>query len=267
MLPMMSTVGHAETPNGQETVSGNTVSQNAAPVALTSVQGGVSENNAEEVKYIRNYPLIDYKPDELGDMPVCNAFLPDEYSSVDEGKTTSVKDQNPYGTCWAFASINAAEAYAVSKLSYSNSLDLSERHLAYFYFNREGLNDPLGNTLGDYVKGNYAADEPAHAYLNYGSNNYFTMWSLANWTGAAEESIAPYEDVLTPLNSELGYRDLLHLQKAYNLPDYDYNDPTKMEAIKQLIMENGALSIAYVDHEYCMQQPAGDTYNYLKLRT
>ena len=81
------------------------------------------------------------------------AAFPSSYDARKEGLVTPVKNQNPFGTCWAFgmAAIMETSLLAQNKGTY----DLSEEHLSYFFSNRQ--NDPLGNTPDDknYVLGNY----------------------------------------------------------------------------------------------------------------
>ena len=57
------------------------------------------------------------------------------YSLLDEGEVTSVKNQNPYGTCWSFATMASAESGMLKK--YGLRTDLSELQLAYFNFTNE----------------------------------------------------------------------------------------------------------------------------------
>ncbi len=54
-----------------------------------------------------------------------------KFSLVDEGYVTSVKNQNPWETCWAFGSIAAAETSILSELQKkaSEGFDLSEKAL------------------------------------------------------------------------------------------------------------------------------------------
>ena len=82
--------------------------------------------------------------DDMKD-PERSAF-PSSYSLVDAGLVTPVKDQEPFGTCWAFGSISALETAVLHELgmTYEEALasdkaitpllDLSEKHLAWFTY-------------------------------------------------------------------------------------------------------------------------------------
>lgn len=63
------------------------------------------------------------------------AAFPSYYDSRQKGLVTSVKDQHPFGTCWAFgmAAIMESSLLAQNKGTY----DLSEEHLSYFFSNRQ----------------------------------------------------------------------------------------------------------------------------------
>ena len=61
-----------------------------------------------------------------------------------------VRNQDPFGTCWTFSVIAANEGYLIKNKSKPRSINLSERALCYFMYCLKGINDPLGNTLGDY---------------------------------------------------------------------------------------------------------------------
>lgn len=63
--------------------------------------------------------------------------LPAHFDLRDRGVVTPVKTQNPWGTCWAFSAIAAAETSILSSegTTYDETgLDLSELHLSWFPF-------------------------------------------------------------------------------------------------------------------------------------
>ena len=65
-----------------------------------------------------------------------------------KAKYPALRNQNPYGTCWAFSSMGLAEFDLINDKSNDSSVDLSELQLAYFTYN--SVVDPLGGTKGDY---------------------------------------------------------------------------------------------------------------------
>ena len=77
---------------------------------------------------------------------VLNEERPAAYDLRDKGYVTPVKFQNPFGSCWGFAAIAAAESSILSsglaaEDGYDqNTLDLSEKHLINFHVRR--LDDP-----------------------------------------------------------------------------------------------------------------------------
>jgi hypothetical protein len=139
-----------------------------------------------------------------------------------------------------------AEANLVRKGLATNTLDLSELQLAYFFYNT--VADPLGNTVGDKTQAIKTNDEinkgiNNDSYLQRGGNSMFTTFALASWTGAALESKAPYGDatilVSYTLNNNLAFDNAYHMQNAYWINMNDRND------IKNNIMNYGAVASSY----------------------
>lgn len=162
--------------------------------------------------------------------------LPDSYVS---SALTSVKDQNPYGTCWAFSYIAASESSIISEGLADSSLDLSEWQLAYFA--SRAVVDPLGGTMGD----SYSL---AKDYLNAGGNVGLTTRRVASWQGLVEETDAPYENVVSDsskqLDDSLAYsKDAFHLENAIVISMAD------LAYVKQNIMKYGACSASYYSDE------------------
>mgnify|MGYP002515287576 CR=1 FL=1 len=112
-----------------------------------------------------------------------NTSLPVSYTSP---YITSIKNQNPYGTCWAFACIAASEASLIREGLADTTADLSEWQLAYF--TNHVITDPLGGTEGD-------SFTTTDNYLDAGGNQTQATYRLATWQGLVEEEEAPYSTV------------------------------------------------------------------------
>ena len=149
---------------------------------------------------------------------------------------TAIKDQNPYGTCWAHAAMASAEADLWKKGLADSTIDLSEWQLAYFFYHT--VEDPLGGTAGDSVT------VVGDTYLNRGGNQQLATYRLATWQGVTQEADAPYSTVYNDstktLDDSLAYgKDAYHLENAYWVSMKD------RDIVKQLIMEYGACAASY----------------------
>ena len=160
---------------------------------------------------------------------------------------TSVKDQNPYGTCWTFATMNMLESSLIRNNGFSNSnVDLAERHLTYFgYFTQP---DPLGGTANDTISLSYNYNN----LLNAGGNIGCGLRILANWMGAVDESDAPYGGLPSPLDNSMAYnRDKIYVTDFYEINKGD------TQVIKQNILDCGAVGMSY-----CSDSAVGSTRYY-----
>ncbi len=100
------------------------------------------------------------------------ATYPASYDLRTQGKLTPVKNQNPYGTCWAFASLASLE----SGLMPGQEWDFSENHL---------------------VRWSGFDNAPQGPY-EHGGNATMTTAYLARWQGPVNEADSPYIDPSTP---------------------------------------------------------------------
>lgn len=163
------------------------------------------------------------------------------YSPIKEGEDgrltndlPEIRNQSPYGTCWAFASLGMGElGHAVRNKEY---IDLSELHFAYFTYNTQ--TDPLGGLAGD-VNRQLGSD-----FMNRGGNIGLSYPVLMSWTGAAAEETAPYgtaaEALKNGLDSAIAFEDRLHLQGVYKISLEE-----DRELAKQMIKEYGGLGVSY----------------------
>lgn len=183
------------------------------------------------------------------DVERCQAGLPSSYVTPN---VPVIRDQNPYGTCWAFSATSLAEFSILQNESAdASSIDFSELHLAYF--TNYSVTDPLGGTTGD----SNTYTNPNTGFLDFGGNLMFAMYTLAGWTGAADETTAPYETASTVatsgLSSSLAYDDVAHMKNAYII-----NIAENPEAAKALIKELGGIGISYNASSF---QYYNSTYN------
>ena len=91
--------------------------------------------------------------------------LPEAFDLRSRGVVTSVKSQDPWGTCWAFSSCAASEISLLSEMGmtaeqfkekYGEELNLSEKHLGWWSYHAVPKNSGEGRTQageGVYVLG------------------------------------------------------------------------------------------------------------------
>ena len=215
------------------------------------------EERKEELEPFKNLKPIDPGPEVESDLTSVyaaygnrEAAFPSSYDARKEGLVTPVKNQNPFGTCWAFgmAAIMETSLLAQNKGTY----DLSEEHLSYFFSNRQ--NDPLGNTPDDknYVLGNYHV---------IGGNDHLAAIYLSTWSGMTTEADVPF-----PTDSS--HQNDLTVQipesKAYNSAAYLKNASVSKyseERMKEMLLNDHAVSIMlYMKESYVIPDTAAYCY-------
>ena len=109
------------------------------------------------------------------------AKLPTKYDLRDDGYVTPVKYQNPFGSCWGFGGIAAAETSILSAsgqtyedtVKSGNPLDLSEKHLVWFAMHPITASEDE-TQVGEGMT--LLSDDPNAAYDNCGSNIFPMVW-------------------------------------------------------------------------------------------
>ncbi|MBQ8198020.1 MAG: Ig-like domain-containing protein [Lachnospiraceae bacterium] len=188
-----------------------------------------------------------YRSDSVSVNGVAVSYLPDGF-----------RNQNPYDTCWTFSALGACEASLVRKGLAKGNIDLSERHLAYYFYNKGVTGDPKGGAYGDYNLPTQSHLGSGETYLDLGGNSALTMWHLVSWCGPVAESTAPYTGILNNKTDSSGLlgkanstqmaygSDACHVQNVYKLPLGNVGESTAEQTeIKKMIMEYGALAISY----------------------
>ena len=209
---------------------------------------------AKQVDSIEGHPIFDnlFKGVEVdessdGTFTKRSASYAVKYDPRTLGNLTAIEDQGETNTCWAFSTIAAIEENLIKKGYEDSSLNLSENHLAYFFYNRQ--TDPVGYTAGDYNRNLGGA-----WYMNGGSLQG-TATSLTTWSGVVKQTTSEDdgEGVYVPNALPAGdcYKSDYRVKNLY-FYNYDVN------TIKQAIMDYGAVATGiYVEKEYWNTDTAG----------
>lgn len=177
--------------------------------------------------------------------------LPEHYDARDAGVVTSVKNQNPFGSCWSFAFCAAAESSLISQGYADNTIDLSESHLVWFTtFNN--TDDAEYDFETDYYNG---ISDP----YKYGGNCYLGMSTVARGSGFVLEENYPYiNDYDTSL---MQYDDAHLLESDYTLKSARFLDETSKEEVKTSILKYGAVAtVMNSSYDYVTVSPKGETF-------
>lgn len=160
--------------------------------------------------------------------------LPVSYDLRSTTYLPPVRDQGPFGTCWAFGSMGSMESTFLKRGGVSK--DFSEAHLAYFAYVDIGPEMPAF-TQGDPSFGN----DPI---FDQGGQVWKSTALLSRWTGAVNESDRPYQYLspwpqeLLPLSSDPVSS---HLEQVLFLGS-DFHGPS----MKSAVMDYGAVAFSMV---------------------
>ncbi len=236
-----------------------------ALLAVSSFSFVQAEENTEiSFPALEEIPFADMLKDQLDrDLNVPATYantgvdLPASYDLRDYQLSTSVKNQDPLGTCWALAATAAVESNYLLKTGVAP--DFSEKHLAYFtkHARPEGL-DQAGEGMNN---NNIGSALDSGQVTN-------AMGTYAAWQGPVYESDVPYQDdnggkdkdANWTVNETYRTASEAHLQNAEIFPspanwttgEYVY-DAKAVEQIKESIYNNGAVSAFYY-----VYQPTSD---------
>ncbi len=169
------------------------------------------------------------------------APLPVSYDLRALGRVTPVRDQNPYGTCWTFATLGSIESFLMGSGA-AESRDFSEMHLAWYAY------------TGDDAFTNYLA-EP----LDHGGNLWKSTALLSRWTGPVDEADCPYSTTERPSGRWSDYTTRKHLTDVNYLPWT--TGKTSDADIKSALMTYGGVAVAF-RWESKYYSPANGTYYY-----
>lgn len=200
-----------------------------------------------------------------------NSNLPARYNLAENGYVTDVRNQNPYPTCWSFATLASLESNILKSGNSDTSLDLSEKHLAWFNYNGADKSDDKSL----YAGGDTYTSMGISPY-NLGGSMYMSAATLMRRYGAVDESVAPYdfsggEDIDSYLKNtaDIYLKDVEFLSPTTvftygtdgSLTNQALLDSktveTSLNQIKQNIYSYGAVAVSY----YCSDSMGGSTEN------
>ena len=174
-------------------------------------------------------------PPVMNSMIHASAVLPSQYDLRDYGHITSIKNQNPYGTCWAFAAVGAIESNYLVQNPGVNAPDLSELHLAWYVFrdSRQGYSFPLNDT--------------SESILNQGGWPSMPIALFSRFAGPALESELPYSyagrlSSVTAGRTPESYTRPIRVKEAYTIGNITASN---RELVKNLVINHGAVMICY----------------------
>lgn len=203
----------------------------------------IMENKVEGASYTSI--ASDIKP---GGASATDAAFP--YSSSEASKICSYmdenypksRDQNPYGTCWAHSTLAAAEFNMIAHKKADKTIDTSELALAY-WTSYQGTAGPAGDN-GSTVKRRYAKSAEEN-FLQSGGNSITAAMTLFQQRGITAESDVPYSTAASVLASEK-IDPALERKDAFYVTDYqEYDIANNPSLVKEGIIENGGLSVAF----------------------
>ncbi|MEG0759086.1 MAG: lectin like domain-containing protein, partial [Raoultibacter sp.] len=183
--------------------------------------------------------------------------------------STAVRNQNPYGSCWAFGALAAMESNAILQGDASSLIDLAEEQVLYTrIFGANSNSDKSLYAGGDSFCAN---PSPDINYRDMGGSRVFSGPLLARWYGATEESTIPYGTTPTSDQqtlSDLRIKNITYLPEPLTLDAFGAWEPdtavdmTAVNAIKSSLMEHGAVDIGYyASNAQGSQTELDDTWN------
>lgn len=154
--------------------------------------------------------------------------------------SNTVEDQGNTNTCWAFSTIAAIESNLIKKGYENENVNLSENHLAYFFYNR--ATDPVGYTAGD------ANLNTNSTWAMNGGTLQGTALTLATWSGVVKETTS--EDDAGGAYSPKALAASACYKSDYKVANtYFFN--YSVNTVKQAIMDYGAVASGiYMDNSY-----------------
>lgn len=184
---------------------------NSPEQAVDDGQGGLSDGGLDQTQYQAAATSLEAESDtpewavddSEGELPDddTQAPLPATFDQRDQGIVTPVKYQNPWGSCWAFGGVSAAETSILTAIGATYDeypIDLSERHLTYFAIT------PISELVDSAQAGEglHTFDTSPNAPFDAGGNPAYITTLFGQGIGPVLEEMFPYrgKDGITSLD-------------------------------------------------------------------
>ena len=160
------------------------------------------------------------------------------YNLAKEGRVSDVRNQNPWGTCWAHAALASAESNMITKGYANTTVDYSEAHLAWFG------TGPGPSSTSDPLYGDSRGSDSMTAADAYDAGGlwYDSIGALSRWSGAELESVVPYSVAL----SSKAPAESTRYDSYATLVNATVYDDSDVAGIKNCLVNNGAMQVSYL---------------------
>ncbi len=165
------------------------------------------------------------------------------YDAREDGLVTEVKDQGRWGTCWLHAAASVIETAMIkNNLATADTLNLSEVHLGYYFYNLEPA--PLGGTDADRVISHLSVED----ILMHGGEPNSLIPILRAWTGVVAQDTSKNElEAISQID-----RNEAYLNQAALVTDTgtvkiridDDSTPQTVKGVKEIIKQYGSVTVA-----------------------
>lgn len=258
-------------------------------------------------KYINKYISPGFSVDVVkrDEMPIGDSVfglpnLPASYDSRNYYNAHNVcivppvRDQNPYGTCWAHGTIGAIETSIRSKdlveSEYEYGSDLSEAAMALYvieglefitdnnsYIDYPGVESRDFNCLNyDYYRDVEHIPRASMSFADSGGNEISALLMATTYMGIASEIDFPHTvENITAINNELmnggldnSRKPYAFNQNKYEVINVDFLSKNDRTSVKEAIMEHGSVAIGYYEsREYSnCHEDNGEWYYLVPLK-
>lgn len=240
--PAISAAGSTDSSGAEAFANCNTISRVFSPDGDNHLQYYYVDDNNKRV---------DLTASQRENISTGSSFkravsVPESFDLRKENAVTSIKNQGVTGCCWAFSALKSLESNLITKgLATSDSIDLSESHLAWY-----ALHTSSQKTDSLYGEGISMTDsDNRNAYL-LGGSALIGAFTLARWSGAVNESLAPFQgnsasSLNKMANTMTAKPASFRYKKNYLLTDATCYDNASQDEIKYAIMTNGAMDASF----------------------